>query len=90
MLTLVERMRRLLRRAARYLFPDEVQDYAPVRATWRSPPRSILSRKLSSHDGSDARHRKRVRLSPDEGLQLRRQAYVARLWADDTKDFKIE
>jgi len=77
----------LVRRVARFLFADDQQDYTPVRATLRLPPRSLMLRGLYSNDGRDERPRKRARPSPEE---LRREAYVARLWADDTKDFKIE
>jgi len=58
--TLFERMHKayvesrcLVRRVARFLFADDQQDYTPVRATSRLPPRSMMLRGLYINDCRD-------------------------------------
>jgi len=95
--TLLDRMRKaylqsrcLVRRVARYMFADDQQEYTPVRASGPPPPRSMMFPGFDTNNVRDLRHRKIARPSSEDSLWLRRQAYVARLWADDSKDFKIE
>jgi len=80
--------RRLMRSAARFFFADMHPLYASVPETCRCP--GVMSQQSDRSDGSGVRARKRRYPAPEESLASRRQAYVARLWADDTKDFKVE
>jgi len=82
--------RRLMRSAARFFFADMHPHYASVPETWDRRCPGVMSQQSYRSDGSGVRARKRRYPAPEESLASRRQAYVARLWADDTKDFKVE
>jgi|AntRauMFilla1563_2_1112583.scaffolds.fasta_scaffold02994_1 hypothetical protein len=95
--TLLDRMRQaylqsrcLVRRVARYMFADDQHVYTPVRAGFRPPPPSRIFRGFDTNNVRDLRPRKLALPATEDSLWLRRQSYVARLWADDSKDFKIE